>query len=468
MTLPTTEQLERLSHAELIALIKELISVIEQQQARIAELEAELDRRSPGATSRNSSTPPSRDRKSNQPENKERKKHGPPEGHPKHWRPLVDQPDVVIPAPVSECRNCRADLSQVAPEEIKRRQVTELPPAKPVVIETQQSTVTCPHCQTVNQGVLPEGLEAERCFGPQLEATVIYYKHEQHLSYERIVEVMRELHGVVLSEGAIAAILERGGKNAAPVAAEIKEQVISSPVIKSDETSARVEGRNWWEWVFIGGLAVYHTIVPSRSAAEITNVMGEHCAEVWVSDCLSAQLKAPAQIFQLCLGHQIRDLERVLDHCPEEEWAHRAQELFREAIHLKNRFVEVGSEMTLDGYLRRVSELENRLDRLLDEEVKSEAAGKLQARFGKHRDKLLTFLHYPAVPPTNNECEQALRKSVVHRKVTNGFRSKWGAKAYAALQTIISTARRNGEGVFQTLVNLMGKPVLPFLEGPSP
>jgi len=72
------------------------------------------------------------------------------------------------------------------------------------------------------------------------------------------------------------------------------------------------------------------------------------------------------------------------------------------------------------------------------------------------------------VPPTNNESEQALRGSVIHRKVTNGFRAEWGAKAYAALQTIIATAKQKGEQTFQTLVNLMGLPVLPFLEASSP
>ena len=88
------------------------------------------------------------------------------------------------------------------------------------------------------------------------------------------------------------------------------------------------------------------------------------------------------------------------------------------------------------------------------------AAQKLQNRFLRHRDKLLTFLHYPAVPPTNNESEQALRRSVVHRKVTNGFRSVWGAKAYAALQTVIATAKQKGEQTFQALVHLMGTPIL--------
>jgi transposase len=67
-----------------------------------------------------------------------------------------------------------------------------------------------------------------------------------------------------------------------------------------------------------------------------------------------------------------------------------------------------------------------------------------------------------------NESEQALRGSVVHRKVANGFRSEWGAKAYAALQTVIATAKHKGEDVFQALVSLMGTPVLPFLEESSP
>lgn len=115
-----------------------------------------------------------------------------------------------------------------------------------------------------------------------------------------------------------------------------------------------------------------------------------------------------------------------------------------------------------------MTQTENQLDRLLEEELTNESARKLRNRFSKHRDKLLTFLHYPAVPPTNNESEQALRGSVVHRKVTNGFRSEWGAKTYATLQTIIATAKQKGEHVFQALVGLMGTPVLPFTQASSP
>lgn len=462
----TPEQLDLLTREDLLALLKALLAEVDSLRQRVAELEVEnerLKRQSPNSD--NSSQPPSRDQKANRPE-KKRRKHGPPFGHAKYSRPLVEAPDRVITAPVTRCRQCQADLSGLAPDQVKRRQITELPSAKPVVIETQQHCLTCPHCQTFNQGGLAEGLEAERYFGPRLEATVVFYKQTQHLSYERIVETMRELHGVTLSEGAIVSILERAGEQAAPAAEVIKQQVIRGQVIRSDETSARVEARNWWQWVFISEHGTYHTIVPTRSAAEITQVMGELAVKIWVSDCFGAQLKAPAEVFQLCLAHQLRDLQRVLDASPEERWAQAAQKLFRGAIHLRNRFLS--GEMTLPGFMRRVSQIENQLDRLLEEKRSNEAACKLQDRFSTHRDKLLVFLYYPEVPPTNNESEQALRGSVVHRKVTNGFRSEWGAKAYAALQTIIATAKQKGERIFQALVDLMGIPILPSLEASSP
>ena len=465
MTLPSVEQLDRLSRDELVALVKSLLLVIEQQQRQITQLQEEIAKlRQPPANSSNSSQPPSRDQKTDTPSNQKRKKHGPPFGHSKYSRPLVENPDRVIQLPVTECENCLADLSQISPEDFERRQIVELPQVKPVVIETRQHHTTCPHCHTLNRASLPEGLEAERCFGPNLEATVVFYKQTQHLSYERIVETMRDLHGVQISEGAVAAILERAGEKAQPIAEQIKEQVITGKVVKSDETSARVKARNWWQWVFISDAGVYHTIVPTRSAAEIKTVMGSLCVEVWVCDCFGAQLTAPALVFQLCLAHQLRDLQRVIDAHPKEAWAIEMQTLFRDAIHLRNRF----DEMTLDGFARRVSQIESQLDELLEETVVSNAARKLRNRYWTHRDKLLTFLHYPEVPPTNNESEQALRGSVVHRKVTNGFRSEWGAKAYAALQTVIATAKHKGEDVFQALVKLMGTPVLPFLEGSSP
>lgn len=374
----------------------------------------------------------------------------------------MDNPDRIIPAPVAECQTCQADLTKVKPERIIRRQVTEIPPVRPLIIETQQHEVLCPHCHHLNRGLLPAGLEADRFFGPNLSARVVYYKQLQHLSYERIVATMRDLYGVELSEGGIAAILRRAGELAKPVAEQIKEQVSASRVIKSDETSARVKGRNWWQWVFVGLSGVYHHIGPTRSADEIQTVLGKRTVEKWVCDCFTAQLKAPAKEFQLCLAHQLRDLERVIEIFPKQAWAKDLKSFFQRAIHLRNRFHRK-EPITTTGYVRRAFQLENDLDELLSRAVHNQAARNLKERFLTHRDKLLVFLHDPDVPPTNNESERELRTSVIHRKVTNCFRSEWGAKAYAALQSVVATARFKGANIFDALVKLMGKPIDQYL-----
>jgi transposase len=466
--LPTDEQLDQISHADLVALVKALIARVERLEEENRQLKAEVERlKQPPTNSRNSSQPPSRDQKRDRPADQPKKKHGPPYGHKRSIRELIDNPDQTISVRIEQCERSHCDLSGVASEKIVRRQVTELPEFNPIVIETQQHEILCPHCQRLNRGCLPQGLEADRYFGPRLEAAVVFLKHEQHLSYERIVQTLRELFGLELSEGGIAAILARAGERAAPPAAEIKQQVVPSPVIKSDETSARVSGRHFWHWVFIGASAVYHLIAPRRNAKVIEELMGEAKAEVWVSDCFSAQLKAPAGVFQLCLQHQLRDLQRVLDRYPDSLWAAEMQKLFREAIHLNNRFDCLEPQLTLTGFLRRVSEIENDLDELLKRRLAASEERKLQNRYLLHREKLLQFLSYPGVPPTNNQSEQALRTSVIHRKVTNGFRSDWGAKAYADLLSVIATSKIKGQRVFETLINLMGHPVLQFLNAPS-
>ena len=91
MALEATAQLDQLSQADLIALVKALI-------AENAALRAELDQlRQPPANSRNSSQPPSRDQKGNAPDDRPRRKLGPPFGHRRQVRPLVENPDRIEP-----------------------------------------------------------------------------------------------------------------------------------------------------------------------------------------------------------------------------------------------------------------------------------------------------------------------------------------------------------------------------------
>ena len=312
------------------------------------------------------------------------------------------------------------------------------------------------------------GVAADRHFGPPLEASVIYLKQPPHLSDERMVQTRRDLWGVEMSEGGSSSIIARATHLAVPRAEEIKAAIRQRAESQSDETSARVKGRTWWQGVLRRRAGIYFTIVPRRNAQVIQDFMGAAVAEVWRSDCFRAQLQAPAKEFQLCLVPQLRDLQRVLDEDAKHAWARAVQKLLREAIHLKNRFEAVSSEMTVKGYCRTVLEIENKLEALLLGSVQGIRAHRLLARFQEPREKLLLFLREPEVAPTNNASEQALRPAVIQRKVTQGFRSEWGAKGYAAWQRLTATAKVKGQNVFTTLVELLGVPVLPFLHLSTP
>lgn len=451
-SLPTADELNQLSQAELIALVVQLIE-------RVRQLEAEVEAlKKPPTNSRNSSQPPSRDWKGNRPTGSGKKRGAQP-GHVKAERPLVDQPTTVVHVPVTVCDHCGADLQHTPPTRTIRRQIVELPEIQAVILETQQDEVVCPDCQQVQTGVLPEGLEAIRQFGPRLEAWVTYLHHVQHVSFQRVQGILQDLLTLDLSGGGAVAILERAGAAAQPEAEAIGEAVRHGPVIGSDETSARVNGRNWWEWVFESQAGEYHVIVPSRGFDVIEAFMQQARATVWQSDCWKAQLKAPAETFQLCLAHQIRNLQGLIEHRPHLRWARELQALFRAAIHLGNR----RDDLTGRGFHAQVTRLENRLDRLLDHRITGADALKLLARYRTHREHLFVFLYRPDVAPTNNACERALRPSVIHRKVLGSFRSEWGAQAYAALATVLNTAKRHGENAFAKLVHLMGKPILHYL-----
>jgi transposase len=445
-----------LAQAEQLAALQ---ATLTQLQADYAALRLKFEKdQPPPTTSRNSSQPPSRDQKANKPEAGAKRKYGPAAGHVKHERQFVADPDHVVELKARRCAGCTADLQGQAGTLVDVNQITEVPAAPAEVIEVRQYAVTCPTCGQIALLPPPAGLEMTRSFGARLESLVIYYRQEQHLSYERTQTALLNLHGVTISQGGIDQIMQRAGQQAAAATAPLQQAVQASAVVNSDETSARINGRNWWEWVFCTVSTILHVIKPSRGADVIQAVMGAHCAEVWGSDCWSAQLKAPAQGWQLCLAHQLRNLQAVVDRYPRLFWAPALQALFRYAIHVHHQ----RDQLPAAQFATQVARIAKLCDWLLARPVTQPEARKLQNRYRKHRQHLFVFLERTDVAPTNNVSERALRASVVHRKVLGGFRSQWGAEAYAALASIIDTAALKGIKAFEALQTLMGPPALPL------
>ena len=85
-----------------------------------------------------------------------------------------------------------------------------------------------------------------------------------------------------------------------------------------------------------------------------------------------------------------------------------------------------------DGTLAQYrAKADRRLDRLVAMPTITPAGAELRRQTKRRRGQFFTFMTERDVPPTNNAAERARRPSAIFPKVTNGFRSIWGADVHA-------------------------------------
>ena len=426
------DALERLSKDELIAIILAPAAQLEALMARVAELEAKLN--APPKTPSNSSLPPSKGEKPNRVERwRARRK-----GRPGTFRALAENPDRTIDAYAEACPHCRHRLTPADQPDAHAYDHIELPPIQPVVTRVLRHRGACPCCRRQFSTAAPQGLKPGSPFGPNLAALIVHLHITQAISFERLAGLMAEVFGVVISEGAIANILARAEPAMTAAATRIAAEVRASPVIASDETSARVCGKTWWQWVLLCSTAVYHVIVDTRAASVVSDFLEGSRPEVWIADRYAGQA-SHAEQRQICLAHLLRDAQYAVDE-GDTIFAPAFKILLLRAVAIGKRRAEL-KDSTLKQYR---ADLDRRLDRLLSKPPRKRSAAKLFKAMRRDRDDLFRFVTRRDLPYTNNGCERALRPSVIFRKVTGCFRSTKGATLYAATQSVIATGRLRG------------------------
>jgi transposase len=439
-----------LSKDDLIALILAQAAQISMLTARVAELEAKLA--APAKTPDNSSLPPSKGQKTNCPDRPKT----PRRGRPGVTRALAEDPDRVVEATLAACPHCAHPLAAADQPDIHAYDHIDLPPIRPVVTRIHRHRGVCPCCRKRIAAPAPEGFAPGSPFGPGLCALIIHLHVTQAIGFERLARLLAEVFGLTLSEGAIANILARAGTPLLAATAPIAAAVRASPVVGCDETSARVAGKTWWQWVLLGSTAICHLIAETRAACVVTAFLDGARPAVWVADRYGGQLGHGA-VRQMCLAHLLRDAAYAVEE-GNEGFALGFRVLLLRAVAIGRRR-DTLKDSTLAQYH---ADLERRLDRLLAGSTPAHpAARRLFRAMRRDRDDLFRFVTRRDVPYTNNACERALRPSVIFRKVTGGFRATWGAKVYAAAATVIATGRLHGLTALAALrAALAGQPVM--------
>ena len=126
------------------------------------------------------------------------------------------------------------------------------------------------------------------------KARVTYLRYTHAISYEGLSSIFGEVFGLKISVGGIANLLVQVKTSLDDQVTQILHRLRRSKLICSDETSARVNGQNQWEWVFQNPDVCLQVPSPSRGTGVINEVLGEHRPDIWVSDLFSAQKNHPA------------------------------------------------------------------------------------------------------------------------------------------------------------------------------
>lgn len=456
--------LSTLDHAQKDALIATLFERIEALVGRVEELGAQnaaLARRveeleaklgSPPKTPGNSSTPPSRGQKASLGAAAPKPKGKPHKGAA---RVLHPEPTRTVERRAEACPHCACDVSRIEQTAVLRYDRIELPPIVPDVTRVVLWGGRCPCCRKRFQAPAPEGLEPGSPWGPGLRAAIVYLRMRHAVSIERLKELIRDLFGIDISEGAIIGILKDAGLAAAETVKAIEVELLEGDCLASDETGVRVGKATGWLWIFHHASSAVFRIAMSRGKDVVEGFLGEHRPDFWLSDRLGSQMGWAKKGQQVCLAHLIRDAQYAIE-AGDSVFAPGLRKLFEDACAVGRRRKGL-ADATLAGHARK---LDKRLDRLLAKEPACAEGKKLRRAVLRFRQHLWVFLENRQIEPTNNASERGLRPAATFRKVTNCFRTAWGAKLYADIRSVLETARRRAIGALPAIqLALRGNPL---------
>lgn len=429
--------------------------------ARVAELERRL-----GLNSGNSGKPPSSDGygKKPSPQNlreKSGKKSGGQAGHQGANLRQVDNPDTIVDHCPNACAGCGAALGPEQAMGYRKRQVFDIPQPRPIeVTEHRAHRYLCPHCGATTDALFPDEVTAAAQYGANIAVLAIYLQYWHFIPEDRLAELMRDVFGVELSVATIAAFAQRKAAAWSGLAGHIGEQVKQAAVKHLDETGLRIGGMLQWLHVASTWLLTFY-----RSSSQ----RGDNLAGVFgivVHDFWRPYFTMEGVTHALCNAHHLRELKALME-IEKEPWALAMFRFLRHACHATN-LARARNEPRPAAFVNRLSahydrivaqgltfhEAQAPLDAVRFKKrgrARRRAGHNLLLRLRGHKADTLRFLADASVPFTNNQAERDLRMLKLRQKISGCFRTKTGADTFATIRTVLSTARKQGWNILDTL-----------------
>lgn len=463
-----------------------VINLINQQTARIAELEERLKllEERLNKNSRNSSKPPSTDAyAAKKPKPKSRriksgKNVGGQKGHPGTTLRMVDNPDETVIHKVDQCSSCHTSLEEVEANNYERRQTFDIPPVRLHSTEHRAEIKPCPKCGLINKAGFPEDVTQPAQYGSRLRAFAVYLNDYQFIPYNRSCELLSDVYGCEISPATLIRAENKCFEGLEEFENVIKEALLQSPVIHCDETGQKIIGiRNWLHVACTDKLTYYFTH-PKRGS-EAMDDMGilQNYNGVIVHDFWKAYYKYLCD-HGLCDTHLLRELTDISENY-EQEWSEEMENLLLVIKGCVDETRETSDSLTPE----QIKDFEAMYDCTtkmgleenpppLDLDTKPKKRGRkkqtkpknLLDRFVGYKGDILRFMSDFEVPFDNNQAERDVRMMKVQQKISGTFRSVQGARSFCRIRSYISTVKKNKISVIDAIGAVFnGKPFIPLI-----
>jgi transposase len=461
------------------AIIQQQQVWIHQQDIRIQKLEAkvhDLEGRL-SKNSSNSSKPPGSDGLKKPPpkslRDKSGKKPGAQQGHIGKGLAQIKNPDLIVTHAPSSCNGCGLNLNQVDGDCTEKRQVFDVPQPKIEVTEHCVLEKQCPHCGEVSKGVFPENVRGPVQYGERVQALAVYFAHQHFIPVDRVCQIFEDVFCVGISPGTCSNVDERLFQQLESFEASLKTYLLAARVLHFDETGMRCEKKLRWVHVASSQLATLYTIHAKRGqeAMDEANILpqfqGYGIHDHWFPYFAYEQI-----IHGLCNTHHLRELTFIHEQ-EKEDWAKEMKDLLIFAKNEVEKYLDQGIlprqvllkiEKTYSQILAKGFEYHALLPPLPKSKrgrQKQRDGKNLLDRFEGKRGCVLRFMYNFCVPFTNNQGEQDIRMVKLKQKISGCFRTFRGAHIFCRIRSYISTARKQGWNIWDTLAEaIKGHPRL--------
>jgi transposase len=447
--------------------IKEQERLIEEQDKQLKTLQEEIEQlkeekdKLKNRTSQNSSVPPSSDllkKPSDKSKRKKGRKRGPKYNHSGKTRNGFGDPDKIITLELDSCHICHTPLEREVSAPVKIQQVAEIVEQPIEIREYHRPKCKCPKCGWSGYSSLPPGVKEGFSYGARLCSIIGWLGYGGNLTWRKQEFFGEFVLGVPISQGSFAKMHKWFLESLEPSYQKWLSYIQEPGIRCVDETTYCIDGIKYWVWVATSKEICVLMLAPTRSSAELEKLLGVNFDGILSSDCFSAYNPQTAQYKQKCLAHLERDLKALQNSrfSGNRDFATKVIEVLSQSREVHQNYLE--GKITSEELSEQRVIVEKKLHEILSEALCRTTHSdtlRLSQRLQRHWGEWFTFLSHPEVKPDNNDAERALRPIVIHRKVSGGARSDWGAQLVAQMFSFLETMRLQGSDVIAQLCEFL-------------